>query len=247
MLKHTPNALITDISHEVTPYCIDQAAYFIKKSYPAFPEKTFHVILFDCFSKKDAQITLTIYKGQYFFIGNDGLLPLLFEDNKSDTYIISSAVYAIAEWMECVAKTIIDLKSTLPDTLPYPKIKEDRLTNSSHAKDATLKSINCNIIHIDHYENIVVDMTRQQLNNLSHFGNISINIINTEQIQSVIDNYSEVKDGYKFARFNSAGYLEIGIKKGKGSSLFGVKLNNDNNQINIAIDDNKNSENEIFG
>ena len=42
--KHHPDANIVDITHDINPFDVDQAAYVIRNAYKSFPDKTVHII-----------------------------------------------------------------------------------------------------------------------------------------------------------------------------------------------------------
>ncbi|MDB4303479.1 SAM-dependent chlorinase/fluorinase, partial [Desulfosarcina sp.] len=44
ILSKMPEVTIVDISHQVPPYEIEQAAYILKNAYPNFPKGTIHII-----------------------------------------------------------------------------------------------------------------------------------------------------------------------------------------------------------
>ena len=50
LIQHKPLANIIDISHQVEPFHLQQAAYLLLAAYSNFPKGTCHVLLFDIFS-----------------------------------------------------------------------------------------------------------------------------------------------------------------------------------------------------
>ena len=49
LAQHLPEARIIDISHELEPFYLQQAAYLLLSSYKSFPQHTCHILLFDVF------------------------------------------------------------------------------------------------------------------------------------------------------------------------------------------------------
>jgi S-adenosylmethionine hydrolase len=49
LLGVLPDAVITDLSHEVRPYRTDEAAYLLGSAYEAFGEGCVHVVLTDIY------------------------------------------------------------------------------------------------------------------------------------------------------------------------------------------------------
>ena len=79
------------------------------------------------------------------------------------------------------------------------------------------------IIFIDNFENVIVNITRGQFEEQRKGRHFKIVFKRDEVIQSISESYADVPEGEKLALFNSAGYLEIAINKGNAAGLFGLK------------------------
>ncbi|MFM7839708.1 MAG: S-adenosyl-l-methionine hydroxide adenosyltransferase family protein, partial [Chitinophagaceae bacterium] len=90
------------------------------------------------------------------------------------------------------------------------------------------------IIFIDHFENIILNITREEFN--AHRKGRSFKIVfkRDKVIDKISEQYSDVREGEMLALFNSAGYLEIAINKGNAAGLFGLQgfLEQSQNQQN---------------
>jgi S-adenosylmethionine hydrolase len=79
------------------------------------------------------------------------------------------------------------------------------------------------IIFIDNFENVIVNITRAQFEQQRKGRHFKIVFKRDEVIESISESYADVAEGEKLALFNSAGYLEIAINKGNAAGLFGLK------------------------
>ena len=79
------------------------------------------------------------------------------------------------------------------------------------------------IIFIDNFENIIVNITRSQFEEQRKGRRFKIVFKRDEVIDNISESYADVAEGEKLALFNSAGYLEIAINKGNAAGLFGLK------------------------
>ena len=79
------------------------------------------------------------------------------------------------------------------------------------------------IIFIDHFENVVVNITREAFEVQRKGRKFSIAFKRDEVIDKISDTYTDVPEGEKLALFNSAGYLEIAINKGNAAGLLGLQ------------------------
>ena len=79
------------------------------------------------------------------------------------------------------------------------------------------------IIFIDNFENVIVNITRHEFEELRKGRGFKINFKRDEVIDHISETYADVPEGEKLALFNSAGYLEIAINKGNAAGLAWAK------------------------
>ena len=237
LMQHSPTGQIIDISHEVQPFHLGQAAYLLGAAYKNFPAGTCHLLLFDVFSEPEIKLILSEYEGQYFLSADNGLLTaalgqvpdntwLCYELNRSDTF---------NDWLHAAGKVINRLSSQQPKELGLQAytLKNKPKNTQPASEDGGLK---CEVIHIDHFENVVINFTREQLASLGEGKMFRMQFVGVEEINEISNNYSDVRPGYKLCRFNSSGYLELCINRGKAASLFGLRLGGKFNDIKIFFE-----------
>jgi hypothetical protein len=84
--------------------------------------------------------------------------------------------------------------------------------------------IESQIIFIDNFENVVVNLTKEEFEEIRKHRKFKIVMMrNSEYIDKISDHYASVQPGENLAWFNSAGYLEIAINKGNVAGLFGLQ------------------------
>ena len=79
------------------------------------------------------------------------------------------------------------------------------------------------IIFIDNFENVVVNITKEEFEEQRKDRDFHISFMRNETINTLSDNYASVPPGEKLAWFNAAGYLEISVNKGNMAGLFGLR------------------------
>src|SRR5918996_3383045 len=83
ILNINPQARLVDLSHRVSPYQIEEAAYLLKSSYRYFPDGTVHVAVVDP-GVGSARRPLLVSTSRYFFLAPDnGLLTDILQDELS--------------------------------------------------------------------------------------------------------------------------------------------------------------------
>ena len=87
MLSICPSVSVVDISHQLDPQDIAQAAYMVPAYFHYFPEGTIHIVVVDP-GVGSQRAVLAVHLRKHFFIAPDnGVLSLLLRDQKSDTII----------------------------------------------------------------------------------------------------------------------------------------------------------------
>ena len=233
LMQHVPLHTIIDINHEVQPFNMMQAAYLFGSAYKNFPKGTCHVLMFDIFSAQNPRLILSEYDGHYFLSPDNDLLPLSIKDNVVNSWLCLELhrSHSFHTWLHRAGEIVGQLQNRTAaqlDLIGYEL--------SSRIKNATSENeTSYDVIHIDQFENVTVNFTRDQYEQLSPGKNFSIRFTKVEEINEIKDNYNDVKEGYKLCRFNSNGYLEICLNHGKAASLFGLKLGGKNNNIKIIF------------
>jgi S-adenosylmethionine hydrolase len=87
ILSVCPCVSIVDITHQIDPQDIAQAAYLIPSFYRFFPEGTVHLIVVDPGVGSERDILAANHRGHYFIAPDNGVLTLLMNREKSDTIV----------------------------------------------------------------------------------------------------------------------------------------------------------------
>jgi S-adenosylmethionine hydrolase len=76
------------------------------------------------------------------------------------------------------------------------------------------------ILFIDNFENVVINITKEEFNEQRNGRSFKIVFKRNEVIETISDNYTSVTESEKLAWFNSAGYLEIALRNGNMAGAF---------------------------
>jgi len=79
------------------------------------------------------------------------------------------------------------------------------------------------IIFIDNFENVIINITKEEFEEQRRGRSFKIVFKRDEIIDKISDTYADVSESEKLALFNSGGYLEIAINKGNAAGLFGLQ------------------------
>lgn len=216
---------IVDISHELSPFNYPQAAYVCRNAIKNFPSKTFHIVMVDMFDKPPAHLLLIEHNNQYIGCADNGLITMILEETPQKmialplenskqkntlycTNVFGKAFQKILEGAmleECGDPEVsIEVKNPL-----RPLLRE--------------KYMEGQIIFIDNFENVIINITKEEFEEQRRGRSFKIVFKRDEIIEKISETYADVHESEKLALFNSANYLEIAINKGNAAGLFGLE------------------------
>lgn len=236
LMQHMPEAAIIDISHLIETFNIQQAAYLLLSAYHNFPKGTCHIVLCDIFSEAQPRLLLCEYKGQYLLAPDNGVLSLAFGESLQNVWQCCQlgAESLFDEWLHEIGRIAAKLRAGTPKDLQLPS---SALKVAPHHWQPIVigNSVECHVIHIDRYENVVINLTRQQFDEIGQGRPFRIQFMRDEELTQLSTQFHNVGEGQKLCRFNATGFLEICINRGKAASLFGFKLHREKHFIYNTI------------
>jgi len=223
LITAAPSCTITDITHQLSPTNYQQAAYICKNAFKYFPPQTFHIIIINFFERSQQQILFSEYNGQYIICPDNGILTMITGVKPKNIFAIKindTTLLAGTQQIAQAVQKIINGESIQNIAHPVDSIDEKYPMRSTTGPDW----IESQIIFIDHFENVVVNLTREEFEDVRKNRKFRIVLMrNSEYIEKISEHYASVQPGENLAWFNSAGYLEIAINKGNVAGLFGLQ------------------------
>jgi len=216
---------IVDISHDLTPFNYPQAAYVCRNAIRNFPEESFHMILMNLYHTRPEYLLIARYGQQYLGIADNGLLSMIAEGVPEEIVAIPLDRTQNRNTLYC-AKVMAEAFTDLLSGKSLQKIGDP--TISIQVKNPLKPLLGNNyiegqIIFIDHFENVIVNITREEFEEQRRGRSFKIVFKRDEVIDKISESYADVNEGEKLALFNSASYLEIAINKGNAAGLFGLQ------------------------
>ena len=242
ILKELPNALIVDISHQISPFNKLETSYIIRNSYLHFPENSIHIIGVDSMAKKDEKHVVVEANNHFFICADNGILSLALKN------IVPSKIIAIDENLYPHSSNFptkdvfapvachilrggsIDLlgkrKKTIKElSAQNPQIKEDKIIWGE-------------VIYIDNFGNAITNIKKDLFHSMRKNRSYEIEFRN-HRFKNIVNNYYDIvtnkdkEDAYHgdaVLLFNSSEQLEIAIYKsnpetvGSAYQLFGLSV-----------------------
>lgn len=225
LLQTNAEFRIIDVSHTISPFNYPQAAYICRNAFKNFPDYTYHIILVNLFEKKPEQLLLAFHNNHYFLCADNGLLTMILEEKPEMVIGIPLEKNKEKNTIYCteIMGKIVD-QLAKGESIQNIGVADVNYIEKNHLRPLLDNNwIEGQIIFIDNFENVIVNVTRDQFEEQRKGRSFRIVFKRDEVIERISETYADVAQGEKLALFNSAGYLEIAINKGNAAGLFGLK------------------------
>lgn len=236
-----PDAVIVDLSHEISPFDIAEAAFIVKSAYKDFPKGSIHIIGVDTLINPFKR-PIAAYIDEHYFIGADnGILSLISAEISVKELVEISIPQAYAETVFPTRDIFVPVACHLARggklSVVGQKLKQFRELSLLKPVVKENKAINGTVIYIDNYGNVITNISEKIYSQVGKkrkpriwFRNHEFTEVYTNYNQIVKDFEKEETDyGKGMALFGSSGFLEIAIYKsnpqtvGAASTLYGLK------------------------
>ena len=237
------NPQLIDISHQIEPYNVTQAAYVLKNAYKTFPKGSIHIIGVESEKTPENEHLAMFFDGHYFIGADNGIFSIIkgvlkadkivainIHDQSTNLYPVLDAFIKVAAHLsrsgtlEVIGKTANQIRE-LVELRPVINLTGDQVVGS--------------VIYVDNYGNVITNITRKLFNEIGKSRGFTIFARNVK-FRKVFEAYSDAidfnipkekrdEDGKKIALFNDADHLELAIYKsnpqsvGSAYSLFGLE------------------------
>ena len=223
------NVRIVDISNQIEPFNINQAAFIVRNCFNDFPKGTVHIISVDDELSIENEHVAVESNGHYFIGADNGFFTILFNDLRPDKIVklnisILSNSFTFASKNIFVPAACHLIRGGTLEIIGTP-IKEFDVKRILLKAVIQKDIIRGSVVHVDNYGNAVTNITKNEFEKtrkdrsfLIVFGR------EDEMISELSDKYKDVPISEKLAIFGVNNQLQIAINKGKASNLLGLRL-----------------------
>jgi len=215
---------VTDITHYLSNTNYPQAAYICSNAFKYYPVGTFHLVILNFFDTAINHVLVAKYKDQFIICPDNGILTLIVGEKPKEViklglqgeHNLLGRTGIIAKAITYISKNAGFFKATEASTV---SIVEKYPLKPSIGSDW----MEGQVLFIDNFENVVINITQEEFDEQRKGRSFIILVSRNEEITTISNNYASIGEGDKLAWFNSAGYLEIAMNKGRVASLFGLQ------------------------
>jgi len=233
ILGINPSATIVDITHDISPQNILEAAIMIEMGFASFPPRTIHTVVVDP-GVGSLRRPILVIADQYFFIGPDnGVFSQIYKSRHD----ILKVIHITSEhyFMPSVSSTFHGRDIFVPVAAWLSKGIEASKFGVSINDYATVKIpapvkpakniIEGEVLYIDRFGNAITNIKTQEIERL-HSSNPegTPRVLARGKEAPFTKHYSQAKSSELSSLINSFGFLEIFVFKGSASSDFGINV-----------------------
>jgi|TARA_Y100000385_G_scaffold290474_1_gene363732 S-adenosylmethionine hydrolase len=244
LLSEISDAKIVDISHDISPFSILEAAYVIQNAFSSFPIGSIHIIGVDSEISEENKHIVVQLNDHYFICANNGIMSMICSEINPqkiveinihdkiassfpvlDVFVKVAAHIARGGTLEVIGKVITAIK---PIKNISPIVKDDA------------SQLIGNVIYIDHYGNVITNIKKRFFEGVQKGRRFEISARN-HKFKHIYEHYSDIVDfniplesrnneGQGLVVFNSSNYLEIAVYRsnlatvGSASTLLGLNM-----------------------
>lgn len=220
ILSLAPGANIVDISHDIEPFNIRQAAFCLMNCYAYFPRKTIFVVVVDPGVGTERK-GLVIQTASHHFIGPDnGVFSFIYNQEAYNSFEIRldaipwevsptfhgrdvfSPLAALLAKGNSINKYIKTTDKATSFIKPIKKIAENRFRIP--------------VVHIDHFGNVILNFQKKDFSKIVKTKKFGIHYRNHE-FRSIQSTFGDAAGGRLLLMWDSSGHLQIAKNGGSAA------------------------------
>jgi S-adenosylmethionine hydrolase len=225
ILGIAPKARIVDITHEIPPYELTEAAFVIAQAWRYFPKRTIHVVVVDPGVGSARRPIIVEAGGQYFVGPDNGVFSMIYDSARTKVRQISNPKYFRKEVSRTFHGRDVFAPAAAHLSLGVPLAKFGKpvpdYLRSSAAKSTPLAKNRWSgtILKVDRFGNLITNF------HITDFPDVQTQPIELriglERIHRLALTYAETGIDEIFAIVGSSGYIEVAANQASAAKTLG--------------------------
>ncbi len=227
ILSIHPHVKIVDLSHEIGPQDIREAAFLLSAAYRFFPPGTIHVVVVDPGVGSQRKILCAKTRFAYFLAPDNGVLtPVLRKESSfilrevSNPSFFRKEISSTFHGRDKFAPSAAHLSRRNVFNQVGPLVRQFKSIRWPEPK-VEKKKISGEILHVDRFGNLITNIDRSHLGHRTPPPKVTVGGI---KIPRWARFYAEGKADELIVLMNSTDYLEIALPHGSAAHKTGAKI-----------------------
>lgn len=248
ILGIVPGARLVDISHQIAPQNVRQAAYVLYTAYPFFPQHTVHLVVVDP-GVGSARRPIALHTPVGTFVGPDnGVLSYVMARERVGAIVeLAAPRYRLSQvshtfhGRDIFAPAAAHLAAGVPIAALGPPVHDPVLIPPPRLETIPGGLVG-EVMHADHFGNVITSLgllewegdalalapAFGQAGDKAHVPerfeakNVVVEVVGRE-IAGVCRTYADVEPGQVLALVGSEGHLEIAVREGNAAQRLGLQ------------------------
>ena len=209
-----------DVTHEVAPFDIIEAAFNLRNAWFHFPKGTIHIVTVITGDEGQFNWAAIQHQEHYFLLPDNGIFSLAFPEKQNITgFIFSSSRQTPFAPLQDAVRHIMNERAFMEIGLPSDQLVE-RISLQPVTGPGYLRG---EVIHVDHYGNVISNITKELFDSIGQGRSCKIYFRKLEPIDQISQAYGDVPVGENVCLFNDSGLLEVAINMGNAAELYGLE------------------------
>jgi S-adenosylmethionine hydrolase len=226
-----PEVHIVDISHDVPPQDLMEAAFLIRNCYSYFPIRSIHVVVVDPTVGSARKPIIVATDNHYFVAPDNGVLSFIYDIEPVSTVVEITAEHHM---LSSISKTFHGRDIFAPaaawlargiDILNFGDTQEEyvrlAVPKAKLVGESLIKGV---VVHVDRFGNLITNISREEFDAAREKvpGQSCKILITKQEITGLKEYYAEAKPGELIALFGSTNLLEIAQNQGSAAKTLGA-------------------------
>jgi S-adenosylmethionine hydrolase len=225
ILGIAPRARLVDITHEISPYELNEAAFVIAQAWRYFPKGTIHVVVVDPGVGGERRPILMAAEGQYFVGPDNGVFSMIYDTAPHRVRVISNARLMLGNVSRTFHGRDVFAPAAAQLALKTPPARFGKLIDD-FVRLSVLKPTqragggwSGTVLKVDRFGNLITNF------HIDGFPDVKTRPmemrIGLERVRRLALAYSDTEIGELFVIVGSSGYLEVAANQANAAKKLG--------------------------
>ena len=233
ILSLCSEAKIVDITHEIPPQDIQDAAFTLLAAYKSFPADTIHLAVVDPGVGSARRSILARCAGQFFVGPDNGIFSYVFARDSATTVFniqnqeffrhpVSTTFHGRDVFAPVAAALACGVEPSSFGEEVSDWVRLESLSPVKH-EDGTIEA---RIIHVDRFGNCITNLTKEHLNDelMANGWQLSISGRSIDSLRTFFGDEGTGERNDVFAIWGSAGFLELAARNASAAELLKARV-----------------------